>query len=67
MIEEFSEDLPRTLRNNPIVEVPADVLLVNRVMGLLSGIGKTLDSQVNMFATLMPYAQSLATAQIPVN
>lgn len=67
LIEEFSEDLPRTLRKNPIVEVPADVLLVNRVMGLLSGIGKTLDSQVNMFATLMPYAQSLATAQIPVN
>jgi aarF domain-containing kinase len=67
LIEEFSEDLPRTLRNNPIVEVPADVLLVNRVMGLLSGIGKTLDSQVNMFATLMPYAQSLATPQIPAD
>jgi predicted unusual protein kinase regulating ubiquinone biosynthesis (AarF/ABC1/UbiB family) len=63
LIEEFSEDLPKTLRNNPIVEVPADVLLVNRVMGLLSGIGKTLDSQVNMFATLMPYAQSLASGQ----
>jgi len=63
LIEEFAEDLPRTLRDNPIVEVPADVLLVNRVMGLLSGIGKTLDSQVNMFATLMPYAQSLAGAQ----
>jgi aarF domain-containing kinase len=67
LIEEFSADLPRTLRKNPIVEVPADVLLVNRVMGLLSGIGKTLDSQVNMFATLMPYAQSLATAQIPAD
>ena len=63
LIEEFSEDLPKTLRANPIVEVPADVLLVNRVMGLLSGIGKTLDSQVNMFATLMPYAQRLADAQ----
>ncbi|HUN56979.1 MAG TPA: AarF/UbiB family protein [Candidatus Binataceae bacterium] len=63
LIEEFAEDLPKTLRANPIVEVPADVLLVNRVMGLLSGIGKTLDSQVNMFATLMPYAQTLAAAQ----
>jgi ubiquinone biosynthesis protein len=67
LIEEFAEDLPKTLRNNPIVEVPADVLLVNRVMGLLSGIGKTLDSQVNMFATLMPYAQSLASAQASAN
>jgi predicted unusual protein kinase regulating ubiquinone biosynthesis (AarF/ABC1/UbiB family) len=59
LIEEFSDDLPRTLRTNPIVEVPADVLLVNRVLGLMSGLGKTLDSQVNLFATLMPFTQSL--------
>jgi aarF domain-containing kinase len=63
LVEEFSAELPRTLRSNPIVEVPADVLLVNRVMGLLSGLGKTLDSRVNLFATLMPYAQSLLAAQ----
>ena len=63
LIEEFSEQLPRAIRSNPIVEVPADVLLVNRVMGLLSGLGKTLDTQVDMFATLMPYASSLMAAQ----
>jgi predicted unusual protein kinase regulating ubiquinone biosynthesis (AarF/ABC1/UbiB family) len=59
LMEQFSDEFPRTLRANPIVEVPGDVLLVNRVMGLLSGLGKTLDSQVNLFATLMPYAQRL--------
>jgi predicted unusual protein kinase regulating ubiquinone biosynthesis (AarF/ABC1/UbiB family) len=59
LIEEFSEELPRALRVNPIVEVPADVLLVTRVMGLLSGLGKTLDSHVDLFATIMPYAQRL--------
>jgi aarF domain-containing kinase len=59
LVEKFSDELPRALRSNPIVEVPGDVLLVNRVMGLLSGLGKTLDSQVNLFATLMPYAQRL--------
>jgi ubiquinone biosynthesis protein len=59
LIEEFSEQLPRALRANPIVEVPADVLLVTRVMGLLSGLGKTLDSRVDLFATIMPYAQRL--------
>jgi hypothetical protein len=32
-------------------------------MGLLSGLGKTLDSQVNLFATLMPYAQRLMAKQ----
>jgi len=63
LVEEFSGQLPRTLRANPIVEVPADVLLINRVMGMLSGLGKTLDSQVNLFATLMPYAQDLMAAQ----
>lgn len=59
LIEEFSEELPRALRSNPIVEVPADVLLVTRVMGLLSGLGKTLDSRVDLFATIMPYASRL--------
>ena len=59
LVEQFSEELPKQLRANPIVEVPGDVLLVNRVMGLLSGLGKTLDSDVNLFATLMPYAQRL--------
>lgn len=59
LVEQFSDEFPKTLRANPIVEVPGDVLLINRVMGLLSGLGKTLDSQVNLFATLMPYAQRL--------
>ena len=63
LIEEFSNQLPRAIRANPIVEVPADVLLVNRVMGLLSGLGKTLDSRVDLFATLMPYASGLIAAQ----
>ncbi len=63
LVEEFSKELPRTIRANPIVEVPADVLLVGRMMGLLSGLGKTLDSQVDLFATIMPYAQRLIRAQ----
>src|SRR5208282_172228 len=59
LVEQFSDELPRALRANPIVEVPGDVLLVNRVMGLPSGLGKTLDSEVNLFTTLMPYAERL--------
>lgn len=67
LVEKFNDELPRALRANPIVEVPGDVLLVNRVMGLLSGLGKTLDSQVDLFATIMPYAQRLMTAQTESN
>lgn len=63
LIEGFSEELPRAIRANPVVEVPADVLLVGRMMGLLSGLGKTLDSQVDLFATIMPYAQRLMMAR----
>jgi predicted unusual protein kinase regulating ubiquinone biosynthesis (AarF/ABC1/UbiB family) len=63
LVERFSEELPKALRANPIVEVPGDVLLVNRVMGLLSGLGKTLDSQVNLFETIMPYATRLLASQ----
>ena len=63
LIEQFSESLPKELKKNPVVEVPGDVLLVSRVMGLLSGLGKSLDSKVDLFATLMPYAQQLMMAQ----
>jgi predicted unusual protein kinase regulating ubiquinone biosynthesis (AarF/ABC1/UbiB family) len=62
LIEDFSEELPRALRVNPIVEVPADVLLVMRMMGLLSGLSKVLDSRVDLFSTIMPYAQGLTAA-----
>jgi aarF domain-containing kinase len=63
LVEQFSEEFPRAIRANPVVEVPADVLLVSRMMGLLSGLGKTLDSQVDLFTTIMPYAQRLMKAQ----
>jgi aarF domain-containing kinase len=56
LMKEMSDELPRALRANPIVEVPGDILLVSRVMGLLSGLGKTLDSKVDMMQTMMPYA-----------
>ncbi len=56
VMKEISDELPRALRDNPIVEVPGDILLVSRVMGLLSGLGKSLDSRVDMMQTMMPYA-----------
>lgn len=63
LIDTFNEDLPEVLRTNPIVEAPSHLLLVVRVMGLLSGIGKQLQSEVNPLAVIMPFlAQSLAAA-----
>lgn len=65
LMETFSEDLAAALRANPIVEAPSDLLLVARVMGLLSGIGKQLDSRVDPMAVILPFlggrAQSMGS------
>src|SRR5271154_1146762 len=63
LIDKFNEELPRAIRANPIVEVPADVLLVGRMMGLMSALGKSFNSQVNLLTTIMPYAQRLMMSQ----
>jgi hypothetical protein len=41
------------------------VLLVSRVMGLLSGIGKQLESEVDPTSVLLPYLADLASAPPP--
>jgi predicted unusual protein kinase regulating ubiquinone biosynthesis (AarF/ABC1/UbiB family) len=53
---EAGEELPRLIRENPIVRVPGHVVLLGRVLGLLSGVGRSLGAQVDMVATLLPYA-----------
>lgn len=55
MVERFNAEMAEAMRKDPIVEAPSDLVLVGRVMGLLSGVGKQLGSDVNLFATLLPY------------
>ena len=55
LIEQFNKDLADALRSNPLVDAPSDILLVVRVMGLLSGIGKQLDSRVDPLSTMLPF------------
>lgn len=55
MVERIQEELLAAIRANPITRAPSDLMLVLRVMGLLSGIGKTLDSQVNPLAAVLPF------------
>ncbi len=55
MVDRIQTELLAAIRANPIVRAPSDLMLVLRVMGLLSGIGKTLDSQVNPLAAILPF------------
>jgi aarF domain-containing kinase len=42
MVADINERLGSVLRSNPLIDVPGDVILIARVMGLLSGLGKML-------------------------
>jgi aarF domain-containing kinase len=57
---EVNERLSRVLNANPVTEVPGDILLIFRVIGLMSGLQKRLDSRVNMVETIQPYAEEQA-------
>lgn len=63
MVEQFNEELSQAMRKDPLVEAPSDLVFVGRVMGLLSGIGKQLGSEVNLMTTLMPYLMSSMGSQ----
>ena len=57
LVAEANERMAKVIRANPIVDIPRELLLVMRVVGLLSGLGKHLDSRVNVVNTLLPYTQ----------
>jgi hypothetical protein len=57
--------VPEALKANPLTEIPGDVLLVGRVMGLLSGIGKQLESEVDPTSVLLPDLADLASVPPP--
>jgi len=52
--QEMTEELFTALRDNPIVKVPSDFVLVGRAFGLLSGIAHTLGSHANVLEAMAP-------------
>ena len=58
VVGEVNERLSRLLSENPITEVPSDILLILRVLGLMSGLQKRLDSTVDVADTITPFARS---------
>jgi predicted unusual protein kinase regulating ubiquinone biosynthesis (AarF/ABC1/UbiB family) len=65
MVKLFNAEMPRVMRANPVVELPGDVLLIGRVLGLLSGVSKQLGSEVDVASLLMPYVGRLMTGGAP--
>ncbi len=63
VMPEVNERLARILKANPVTQIPADMLLIFRVLGLMSGLQKRLDSRVNMVDTIVPYAEAQAQSR----
>jgi predicted unusual protein kinase regulating ubiquinone biosynthesis (AarF/ABC1/UbiB family) len=56
MTERIREELPERIRQNPIVRMPSHLMLVGRVVGLLSGLNRTLETRVDFARAILPYA-----------
>lgn len=49
-------EIPRLVRDNPLVRIPSHVVLLGRVIALLSGLGHSLDARIDMLRTILPYS-----------
>ncbi len=65
IFEQLNEELPELMRRNPVVRIPGHVVLLGRVLGLLSGVSRTLGSRVDLLRTLMPYVMGMRAPARP--
>jgi predicted unusual protein kinase regulating ubiquinone biosynthesis (AarF/ABC1/UbiB family) len=56
VVSRVGHDLAERIRQTPFVRVPSHVVLIARVLGLLSGVSRSLNSRVDLVRTLLPYA-----------
>jgi predicted unusual protein kinase regulating ubiquinone biosynthesis (AarF/ABC1/UbiB family) len=52
---ELGRELSEKVRANPIVRMPTHLVLLGRVLGLLSGVNRTLESRADLLATILPW------------
>ena len=50
--EEMTDELFEAIRENPVVAVPSDFVLVGRAFSLLSGIGASLGARANVLEAM---------------
>jgi predicted unusual protein kinase regulating ubiquinone biosynthesis (AarF/ABC1/UbiB family) len=54
-LEKLGEDLAEQVRNNPLIRIPSHVVLLARTMGLLSGVVRSLGTQLDPLQLVFPY------------
>ncbi len=62
MVERIRAELLHALRENPLVRASSDLLLLLRVMGLISGVGKQLDSRVDPVEMMKQFLLTVAAS-----
>jgi predicted unusual protein kinase regulating ubiquinone biosynthesis (AarF/ABC1/UbiB family) len=61
--ERFGREIPERIRENPIVRVPTHLVLLGRVLGLLSGVNRSLDARIDLARTIFPYVMGLRRSE----
>ena len=62
MVLQFQQRMMRIFRENPLVRVPGEFLLIGRVMGLLAGLGAKFGADVNLLDVLGAHVTPAAEA-----
>ena len=55
-LQRVGRELAERIRSHPTLCIPSHVALLGRVLGLLSGVSRSLGSRVDLVRTLLPYA-----------
>jgi predicted unusual protein kinase regulating ubiquinone biosynthesis (AarF/ABC1/UbiB family) len=63
--DRFAREVPDRIRRNPIVRVPTHLVLLGRVVALLSGVNRSLGSELDLARALLPYAGGKPTRRAP--
>jgi predicted unusual protein kinase regulating ubiquinone biosynthesis (AarF/ABC1/UbiB family) len=56
-IEEIGDDILEGLQISPSIQIPNDFILFGRVIGMLNGLGSTLDPETNIIEIAAPFAK----------
>ena len=54
-VRRYGRKIVKLVRENPIVQMPNHVYLLGRVLGLLSGLAKTLEVRTNLMRMMLPF------------